>query len=80
MHGTFFCDFPGFPGFPVLVGTLQFVIVIFPDHTHYYLRGNVLLNWPYESNFLISTKTLVVSTKRSLNEGVLLSTKTLNYN
>ena len=22
MHGTFFCDFPGFPGFPVLVGTL----------------------------------------------------------
>ena len=22
MHGTLFCDFPGFPGFPVLVGTL----------------------------------------------------------
>ena len=22
MHGTFFFDFPGFPGFPVLVGTL----------------------------------------------------------
>ena len=24
MHGTFFCDFPGFPGFPVLVGTLVY--------------------------------------------------------
>ena len=22
MHGTFICDFPGFPGFPVLMGTL----------------------------------------------------------
>ena len=23
MHGTFICDFPGFTGFPVLVGTLH---------------------------------------------------------
>ena len=23
IHGTYFCDFPGFPGIPVLVGTLS---------------------------------------------------------
>ena len=27
MHGTLFCDFPGFPGFPVLVGTLMHITV-----------------------------------------------------
>ena len=34
MHGTFICDFPGFPGFPVLVGTLYLDIAHIQDLNH----------------------------------------------
>ena len=33
MHGTFYCDFPGFPGFPVLVGTLNWRLLATMDYT-----------------------------------------------
>ena len=41
MHGTFFCDFPGFPGFPVLVGTLSS------------LHLNILMDLQSNSKFIL---------------------------
>ena len=50
MHGTFFLDFPGFPGFPELVGTLN---ISFPTITFNSLKTRIILffsfpPWPIE--------------------------------